>query len=1098
MAIDPAFLTRTELPVDFGRYRLTALLGEGGMGKVFKAELRGPAGFRKELAIKVMRESAVASREDFVREAQLGGLLKHPNLVDVYEFDAIDEHLFLVMEYVRGVSLSKALRELVTLPVDAALQVARQICVALAHAHGLRVQGRDAGLVHGDLKPANVLLGRDGLVKVLDLGVAWAAGLFGDAPQGQLRGTISWMAPEQLLGDPVDHRADLFAVGVLLTVMTLGHHPFRRATPPATANEILRAEDCLAEAGIAGQLDAVAPGLADVVLRCLRLDPARRYPTAGALASDLARLLTAVAPGPGLAGVLGDLVPDLQTDELVGSLAGSSRAASSSRAALLAASGPRTNIAAPRDAFFGREEELSRLGALFDGGVRLVTLKATGGAGKTRLASHFASGRALRLEGGAWLVSLADARTRVGVVHAVADALGLRSIGEPEESLAAALADREPTLLVLDNAENVAEEVAQLVTEWLGGSSVQLLVTSRRPLGLAPETVVELGALDSKQGTALFRERAVRTSPGWEPTRDDLEQLPQLVRRLDGLPLAIELAAARVGTLGVRELLARLSQRFKLLRSTASDDPRQATMASTIAWSWDQLQPWEQAALAQLTAFLGGFGLDEAELQVDLSEWPDAPWTVDVVDALLRQSLLRSEPVEGRPRFTMYESVRDFAARTLSDEELAAAHRRHSEAFARLGRADAFDALDRRGGSTLRRRLVREMENLVVATERAVDAGLPDVAALCGIAALEALDLAGPVVVAENLARRVLAFDALDPELRIRLLTSSAWCRRRTSFRSAQRRLDRAIEHARTSGARSLLLRAQLMHAGLAQGNSNDAGLVRAFEELAWQFEELGDLVHSGRARAWKGSALYHQGRMDEARAEYDEALALLLQHGGRRDELHVRTDLAMLHLGQGRLEEADDQHARSLRLARATGDRFREAVILGNLGVTAMTRQDAHAAQGYLRKSAAIHRDVGARAQEGICLLNLGQIKVEQGDLRRARRYLSRGMELCRRTWPLGSGAAASMLAYVTALEGRYDDAEQLIQEAQELLADGVDRVEEGKMWARGAQVAHRAGRADVAAARLAKAREAQAAIGAGPQSDLSQLIEAAAADLA
>ena len=1097
--MDPAFLTRTELPVQFGRYRLTALLGEGGMGKVFRAELVGPAGFRKELALKVLRDTAVGvGRADFVREARLGGLLKHPNLVDVYELDEIDGRLVLVMEYVRGVALSSALRELATLPAAAALQVARQICVALAHAHGLRVEGRAAGLVHSDLKPANVILGRDGLVKVLDLGVAWAAGLFGERPDGQLRGTISWMAPEQLQGQAVDHRADLFALGDLLAVMCLGHHPFRRATLPATAAAIIAADASVAEIGLQAQLDAVLPGLGGVVCRCLRADPAGRPPTAGALAADLARLQATLPPGPALAGLLGDLLPNLQTDQLVGEM-GSSRAGSSTQGGLLEPGVPRTNVDAPRDAFFGRDDEQARIGALFDGGVRLVTLKATGGAGKTRLAQRFASGRAVTLPGGAWFVSLAEARSAVGIVHAIADALGLRQGDDPGADLAAALADREATLLVLDNAEHLVQHLAPLVRGWLASASrLQLLITSRRPLGQPGEQVLELGALDPSHGVALFRERAVRANPGWEPSEDDLGQLPELVRRLDGLPLAIELAAARVGALPVRELLARLGQRFKLLQAPDAGDARRATMAGTLAWSWEQLTGWEQAALSQLTTFVGGFSLDEAEQQLDLEEFVDAPWAVDVVGSLLRQSMLTSQSVEGRSRYAMYETIRDFAAAALTAEERAEAELRHARAFARLGRADAFDALDRRGGGTLRRRLVRELENLVVATERAIEAEEPNTAAACAIAALEALDLAGPVVVAETLAQRVLSMEGIRPELSVRLLIGSAWSRRRTSFRSAQRRLDRAMAQARAAKLRDLELRARLMHGGLSQGNANDAGLARTFDELAWEFEDRGDFVHSGRARAWKGSVLYHQGRLDDARVEFDEALALLRDHAGRRDELHVRTDLGMLLIGQGRLEEADAQHAICLKLARATGDRFREGVILGNLGVSAMARQDAARAEEFLVRSARIHREVGARAQEGICLLNLGQIRADGGDLRRARRYLARGMDLCRRTWPLGSGAAASMLAVVAAREGKHAEAARLWAEGRQLLAEGVDRVEEGKLLARGALLAFLQGDAATAEERLAAARAAAQEVGAGAESDMAQLIEAIADEIA
>ncbi len=1093
MSFDPTLVRTRDLPVRFGRYTLRALLGEGGMGRVFHAELEGAAGFRKDLAIKVLRSAALArGRDDFIREARLGGLLKHPNLVDVYELDEHEGTLYLVMELVRGVSLSAALRQRAIIPPLAALQIGRQICVALSHAHGLRVQGRPAGLVHSDLKPANVLLGRDGLVKLADLGVAWAAGLFGELPAGQQRGTLSWMAPEQLEGGSVDHRADLFALGTILATSTLGHHPFRRSTQPATAAAIMEVDRLIEDQRLGEQLDVVLPGLGEVVVGCLAHDPGRRPPTAGALAAMLGALIPRARQTPGLALVLSDLLPDLAEDELVSAGTGSLIYASSSFWSGALGDGPRSNIEPAHDAFVGREAEYRRLASLFDGGARLVTLKAAGGIGKTRLARRYASGAADSLRGGAWFAGLLEVRTPMGIRHAVGEALGLQ--GSQEDSLdgiADALQQRGPTLLVLDNAEHIIDEVANQASRWLAEvPSLVLLVTSRQPLGLPAERVVEIGSLSTEEGVALFRERAVRSAPGWSPDPDDLDRLPELVERLDGLPLAIELAAARAGTLPIRELVARLGQRFQLLAPRPGRDGDR-TLGAAIAWSWEQITSWEQAALSQLTVFVGGFTLDEAEVVISLQAWPDAGWAIDVVEELARNSMLTSRSVDGRPRYDMYETIRHWAAERLDARELEAARRRHARAFARLGTRDAISALSRRGGGLRGRRLVRELQNLVAACDNAVALGEVEAAAGACAAAVQAIERAGSAPFAEEIVAKVLALPDLGDIDRARLLLSSGWLRRRTSFASAERRLERSRRLAAKVGDRRLALEASLALGRLRMASGNDAGLARGFEELAWELEDLGELGGAGRARGYQGGVLFYQGRVKEARRVLEEAAGLLQEHADRGSELDVRFSIARLEMTQGRLDEAEREFQRSLRLSRNIESRFFEGVAIGNLGVLEMTRQDGAAARPLLRAAARIHRQVGARAQEGVCQLNLGQILLEEGDLIAARGRLERGARLCRSTWTAGAGSALSMLAALSAREGKHAQAADEYARAEAILR-GVDREEEGKLLARGAEVAALAGELGQARERLDAARGIRDAMSLQASSDLAQLIAA------
>jgi len=179
MAVSPDRADESELPLVFGRYTLLRLLGEGGMGRVFEARLEGPSGFRKTVALKVIR-SVVADdspkvREAIVKEARVGGLLQHPNIVDIYDFGVTDGQPWVAMELVAGEGLERTIAREAPMETTRALRIAIEVARGLQHVHELEVDGRPAGLVHRDLKPANVLLGQHGQVKISDFGLARAA-----------------------------------------------------------------------------------------------------------------------------------------------------------------------------------------------------------------------------------------------------------------------------------------------------------------------------------------------------------------------------------------------------------------------------------------------------------------------------------------------------------------------------------------------------------------------------------------------------------------------------------------------------------------------------------------------------------------------------------------------------------------------------------------------------------------------------------------------------------------------------------------------------------------------------------------------------------
>jgi len=303
--IQPDLLEEHDFPVDFGRYTLTGLLGEGGMARVFRAELQGPEGFRKAAAVKIVRAAVAAKgetlRQSLINEARLGGLLQHPNVVNTYDFGEVDGLPYIAMEYIRGLPLDDVLHAVRPLPPEVAVELSAQICAGLDHAHNLEDSAVDAQLVHRDLKPSNVIISRDGLAKVMDFGIAKATAIAeGNTETGMTKGTPAYMSPEQVGGEALDPRSDLFAVGSIVYELVTGKRLFDGDSIMSVLMGVIRVEQKIEELGVVAELDARAPGLGPVVARCLRRDPTERWDDAADLEHQLKLVARALPPPPNL------------------------------------------------------------------------------------------------------------------------------------------------------------------------------------------------------------------------------------------------------------------------------------------------------------------------------------------------------------------------------------------------------------------------------------------------------------------------------------------------------------------------------------------------------------------------------------------------------------------------------------------------------------------------------------------------------------------------------------------------------------------------------------------------------------------------------
>ncbi|MCB9764106.1 MAG: tetratricopeptide repeat protein [Alphaproteobacteria bacterium] len=983
------------------RYVVEQVLGEGGMAIVYQVRHRllGTAH-----ALKVLYSTRTRP-QDLIAEGLIQARLDHPNLLPVRDVLDVAGAPALLLPLVEGPSL-KGLLAVTRLKPDQAAGLLRGITLGVEAAHA-------QGLVHRDLKPGNVLLDlrRGGVVpRVSDFGVAARLADLKHA-SGPVVGTPAYAAPEQLAGGAVDQRADLWSLGCVLYEMLAGTGPFGEGGLSALLERVQRGDlTPLADRAP----DTPAP-LVELVDALLYVDPARRLPSARAL---LTRLEAAV---PHAERALGPDAPLSVAAHWLGSPAEPAALEAprwttgretwidlgppeedhaetlEQRYTTTASWGERHNLPRERDTFIGRESELAALTARFEeDGAALVTLLGPGGAGKTRLARRFALEQLDAWPGGAWFCDLTEAETLEGVCVSIARGLNLPVTGaDPIATLESALLARGRALVILDNAEQVLAPVAAVLGRWLEvAPRVGFLVTSRERVGLHGEVLLPLGPLDPSPAVALFASRARAARPDFALTEQSRADVVELVRLLDGLPLAIELAAARTRLLSPAQLLERISRRFDLLRSTRRDvTPRQATLRATIDWSWDLLEPWAQAALAQLSVFEDGFTLEAAEAVLDLAAWPQAPWPEDVVTALLDKSLLRREEQAGRVGF--YVSVHAYAAERLAEGgHQRAAEERHGAWFARFGEPEAMLALETRGGDERLSTLGAELENVVAATRRAVARGDAGQAAPLVLIANRLLLRQGPDRIRDALLESVIALEGLPPALAWRV--HSACCltmMRAGRLQDAEAQLTLALARARdvddmrayglceVAAGRLALSRGEMD--GAAQ-HLLDAGSL--LSDSGHPSDMIGVLTHLGHVRQL-------QGRLDDAAALCTTLLELCEEVGARLQRSRACMALGMVRADQGRVAEAERLYRRALEFVEGPYNESHRGVVLSNLGITLSLRGKVDEARTAYLESLQIFRRTGQRLNVAGVLVNLGFLELRAGRPRHGLWHLQRGL---------------------------------------------------------------------------------------------------------
>jgi predicted ATPase/serine/threonine protein kinase len=1012
----------------FGNYEILQRLGAGGMGEVYRAK---DTRLDREVAIKTLsleRCSHPEALSRFEQEARSASALNHPNIVTIYELGQENGTHYIAMEFVEGDTL-RGLLASGPIPFRKSVAIAAQIADGLAKAH-------EIGLIHRDLKPENLMVSRDGTVKLLDFGLAKLLKLDQTrssdvsttiTEHGTIMGTVGYMSPEQATGEELDFRSDQFSFGSVLYEIATGSPAFKKKTHAETTAAILRDEP---ERLGSKMMQAPVPFIW-IVERCLAKDPKQRYASTRDLARDLAAVRDRLADTP---------ARESETRP--------------------------NNLPAQRTAFIGREREAAELRQLLSrADIHLVTLTGPGGIGKTRLALQVAGEMADQFPGGACFVGLSAIAEHHLIASAIVQAVGVRESGNtsPQESLIEYVAGlSQPTLLLLDNFEHLvaaASVVAQMLD---AGPKLKVVVTSQAPLHIYgenefpvpplalpdPKSIPPLDVLSRLPAIELFVERARAVKPQFALTKENASAVAAICSRLDGLPFAIELAAARIKLLSPSAMLARLESRLNLLTGGARDLPtRQQTLRNTVDWSYGLLNGAEQTLFRRLSVFSGGCTLEAVEAVCDTK----GDLGLDVLEgmtSLVDKSLAQQvERVDKETRFIMLSTIREYALERLGESNDESATRRAHAAY--------YLVLAEEGGEDIAAqpdwldRFESEHENFRLAIDCLVKTGDAEWGFRMGAALFRFWETREHLAEGRNAIARLLVLEgaASRPKLRARLLFAGAvLAAAQGDYNSARPLFEESLETCvRLNDNRGVAVALNALAVN-ARDRGEFAAASLLFEQCVAIWKELGDPANIARTLSNLASVMKLQGEYERASSLYDECLTMfrqirdgagvawtlnylgdvarektdlvvarsyceqsLLEFRQLRDSWGIASalaDLASLSCDQGNNVEARRLYGESIKVFQELGHKRGIARALECLAVSAAAQSNAEQSLHLAGAAAAL------RQRLGVPLTPTEQPRLE------------RALDFARRTL----GNAAGLTAW---MEGWAMPVEQAIQEA-------------------------------------------------------------------
>jgi len=984
------------------RWKLENPLGKGGMGVVY---LGVDTHTGQAVAVKQLKREIVQKQPDiverFTREAEALRALNHPNIVKALATVDQDGEHYIVMEYVPGADLGEVLRNESPLPVQRVLKITIELADALTRAHYLKI-------VHRDLKPANVLMAADGTPRLTDFGVAFVAAKERVTTVGISLGTPDYMPPEALDGKAVDHRGDIWALGVMLFEMLTGKHPFAGEslasmvvnvfTKPVPDIEKLR-PDC-------------PVALADLIYRMMDKDPNTRIPSVRLIGAELEAIMRGQS-----------------TDMFSASLRRGGDDERRFETPTPSNASVKHNLAAQTTPFVGREAELGQLEDLLDDpAVRLVTILGPGGMGKTRLALELGHGivaqasfstinRRVDSRGrfqffsGVFFVGLAQITSPDAVLNALADAVGFQFYpgGEMKQQLLDFFREKS-LLLIIDNCEHVLEG-ANVVSDILHAAPrLKVIATSRAKLNLQGEALFTIDGMDfpdlqnlsdalQYSAVKLFVQSARRAQPNFELSEDDLPHVARICELVRGLPLGIELAAAWVEMLSLKEIADEVAQNLDFLETESHDAPdRHRSVRAVFDHSWQLLTPDERATFTRIAVFRGRFTRQAGQTVTGAG--------LRQLMALVNKSLLKRDPDSGV--YQVHEILRQYAEQKLAssgeDGDIRAAH---SDFYLNMLTTFRKEFQSARQLDALHE-VEADIENLRTAMMWAATHNRPR-PLLTAIHTLgiyfdmraqytEGLAMLEPAIVELRKHPR-------SPDRDVALAYLCLWASIMTGYyrqreRSAQMLIE-AVEllDDKTSTADVLALRDFARgYFDLLLDDPVEARM--RFSSGYERYLSLGSVWDASHCLLNWGSAFYyrtdnHTTDFEQASEKVEQALTLVESTGDMYMRAHVLTSLGQLAAAQRKYDPAKQLYQRAQDLHRQVGNLFGLGASLMNMTTWGIILGRYDSSRPYILENLSIQRERGNALGVSWALLVLSRLEFGAGEFSSARAHAAEALNM-------------------------------------------------------------------------------------------------------
>ncbi len=914
-----------DLYPSIGDFSLVEVLEKDPHGTLYRAR---DTRLGRDVALRVLSpvSTSAGSLLEVVRRL---ASIKHPNVAAIYTLEDDPERPYFTMELVRGHDLTKSLGGRAS-DLRRGLRLARQIAAALEVSH-------DAGVLHLGLHPGCIQVVPPDRVKVLGFGGG--------------RGRPGYSSPEQVRGEPADERSDVWSLGCVLFEIFAGRPAFPSEDAAGTAAQVTTSnatDELSAETvdGTEGAAESIEPewtllpedlpdAIRNLLTRCMQPTAEDRPESVAAIRQAIDEQRIAVdrpVPTPPPSSKRDDTRPE------------------------------RIHLPRPLTTFVGRETELQEVRSRIVE-QRLTSIVGPGGSGKTRLAIHAARESAATFPDGVWYVELSPLREGSQVDPHVAAALELgdHPNGSPRDLIRDYLASRR-ALVILDNCEHLLDDVASLTRAILeSGTECSVLLTSREVLGVQGESAYRLPMLSEVASRDLFRERARSAAPDFQVQDSDLQVIDAICRKLDGIPLAVELAANRIRVLSPQQILERLENRFQLLRIARPAMERHQTLRAVLDWSYEQLAEDERRVFCRLSVFSGSWSLEAAEDVCD-GDGVDGWDVFDIVGRLVDKSLVDLVVLpdgERGSRFRLLETMRDYGS-------------------AQLGDPDPW--------------LLRHLHYY---TDWAAKANL-------GLTGNEQAEWVQEVKVEhDNLRQAWITGERLEPttSATIRMVAmiigfgnlTGRWSEVRTTG-------ERFLEVVRSNedvGARDLAV--LLNRLGVTTLNQSDLDASVRYHEWALSlFESIpGENATAGILNNM-GLIAMRRGRYDEARELFLKAREQNRLTGNAAWESTNLSNLGLIEWETNHFEEAGRYFEGAIELAKDVGNLSYQASFTDNLALVAADMGDLDRAQTLHEESLALCRRIEDPAGESASLLNLGSIAMEKdGDAARAMTLVMEAVEI-------------------------------------------------------------------------------------------------------